>query len=259
MKQKGLLAAPEIWLLSKLQRLIQKITEKNQTCKFHESARAIDSFIINDLSQTYIPITRGELWDEDEDEDQKNRRLAIYTVLSSVLEILDILIHPFCPFTSEYFYQAVFHKKQSILLEGWPSYQEALVDEKIEESFEIMRDVVSLSSAARMKGKLKRRWPLKEAQICVRKGQKAKLEALSELLRTQLNVEKFSIVETESESGLEQISELERLGLPIKAVMELKRKQIGPKVKQHMGKIMEAFNQNTAQRDHIIIAKRRQI
>ena len=243
LKQKGLLAPPEIWLLSKLQRLIQKITEKNHTCKFHESARAIDSFIINDLSQTYIPITRGELWDEDEDEDQKNRRLAIYTVLSSVLEILDILIHPFCPFTSEYFYQAVFHKKQSILLEGWPSYQEALVDEKIEESFEIMRDVVSLSSAARMKGKLKRRWPLKEAQICVRKGQKAKLEALSELLRTQLNVEKFSIVETESESGLEQISELERLGLPIKAVMELKRKQIGPKVKQHMGKIMEAFNQ----------------
>ena len=41
-----------------------------------------------------------------------------------------------------------------------------------------MKDVVSISSAARMKGKLKRRWPLNEAQICVKKNQKAKLEII---------------------------------------------------------------------------------
>ncbi|MDH3794858.1 MAG: class I tRNA ligase family protein, partial [Nitrosopumilus sp.] len=240
-KQNNLLTSPDIWLLSKLQKLIQKMTEKNQACKFHECAKAIDDFIINNLSQIYIPITRGELWDEDEE--KKDRRLSIYAVLNEVLRTLDILIHPFCPFTSEYLYQTVFHEKQSILLDRWPSYQESLVNEKIEESFDIMKDIVSISSAARMKGKLKRRWPLNEAQICVKKDQKIKLESLAELLRSQLNVEKFSIVETEKESGLEQLLELKRLGLPVKAVIELERKRIGPKAKQHMGKLVAAFNE----------------
>jgi len=240
-KQNDLLTSPDIWLLSKLQKLIQILTEKNESCKFHEGAKAIDDFIINNLSQIYIPITRGELWDEDDE--KKNRRLSIYAVLSEVLKTLDILIHPFCPFTSEHLYQSIFPGKQSILLDKWPTYQEDLVNEEIEESFDIMKDVVSISSAARMKGKLKRRWPLNEAQICVKKGQKSKLESLSELLQSQLNVEKFTITETEKESGLEQILELKQLGLPVKGVVELERKRIGPKAKQHMGKLVSTFNE----------------
>lgn len=240
-KQNKLLTSPDIWLLSKLQKLIQTMTEKNQSCKFHESAKTIDDFIINNLSQIYIPITRGELWNEDEK--KKNRRLAIYAVLEKVLKTLDILIHPFCPFTSEYLYQTVFDGKQSILLDKWPETQKELIDEKIEEAFDIMKDVVSVSSAARMKGKLKRRWPLNESKICIKKGQKIKLETLSELLQSQLNVEKFNIIETEQDSGLEQISELEELTLPIKPIIELERKRIGPKAKQHMGKLVSTFSE----------------
>ena len=240
-KQKDLLTSPDIWLLSKLQKLILKITDRNNSCKFHEGAKAIDDFIINNLSQIYIPITRGELWDEDEE--KKERRLAIYAVLGEVLKTLDILIHPFCPFTSEHLYQTVFDGKQSILLDKWPESQESLVNEEIEESFDIMKDVVSVSSAARMKGKLKRRWPLNEAKICVKKGLKSKLESLSELLQSQLNVEKFSVVETEKDSGLEQILELRQLGLPAKPIVELERKRIGPKAKQYMGKLVAKFSE----------------
>lgn len=240
-KESKLLTSPDIWLLSKLQKLIKKITERNNVCKFHEAAKAVDDFIINNLSQIYIPITRGELWDEDES--KKNRRLAIYAVLKEVLKTLDILIHPLCPFTSEYLYQTVFCGKESILLDKWPQYEETLVNEEIEESFDIMKDVVSISSAARMKGKLKRRWPLAQAVICVSKDQKRKLELLSPLLRSQLNVEKFTIFEIEKYSGLEQILELKQLGLPIKPVVELERKRVGPKAKQHMGKLVNAFSE----------------
>ena len=240
-KQKDLLTSPDIWLLSKLQKLILKITDRNNSCKFHEGAKAIDDFIINNLSQIYIPITRGELWDEDEE--KKERRLAIYAVLGQVLKTLDILIHPFCPFTSEHLYQTVFDGEQSILLDKWPESQESLINEEIEESFDIMKDVVSVSSAARMKGKLKRRWPLNEAKICVKKGLKIKLESLSELLQTQLNVEKFTVIETEKESGLEQVLELKELDLPAKPIIELERKRIGPKAKQHMGKLVTKFSE----------------
>jgi isoleucyl-tRNA synthetase len=181
------------------------------------------------------------LWEEDDS--KKNRRLAIYAVLKEVLQTLDILIHPLCPFTSEYLYQTVFDGKQSILLDSWPQYQESLVNEEIEESFDIMKDVISVASAARMKGKLKRRWPLNEAMICVGKGQKEKLESLSALLTAQLNVEKFSIVETEKQSGLEQVLELRHLNLPVKSKVELERKRIGPKAKQHMGALVKNFEE----------------
>jgi len=244
-KQNNLLTEPDIWLLSKLQKLIKTNTERNDICRYHEAAKSLDDFIINNLSQIYIPITRGELWDEDES--KKNRRLAIYAVLNQVLKTLDVLIHPLCPFTSEYLYQSVFGGKQTILLESWPKYQESLVNETIEESFDIMKDVVSVSSAARMKGKLKRRWPLNEAKICVSKGQKEKLESLSDLLSSQLNVEKYEIYETQKESGLEQITELQELGLPIMPVIELERKKIGPKAKQHMGNLVKTFTDTEPQ------------
>jgi len=247
-KENRLLTSPDIWLLSKLQKLIKKITERNEACKFHEAAKAVDDFIINNLSQIYIPITRGELWDEEES--KKSRRLAIYAVLSEVLKTLDILIHPLCPYTSEYLYQTIFDGKKSILLDKWPQYQENLVNEKIEESFDIMKDIVSISAAARMKGKLKRRWPLNEALICVSKGQKQKLESLSSLLMSQLNVEKITVFETEKESGLDQVLELKKLNLPLQSTAELERKRIGPKAKQHMGKLVNAFSETN--KDEII-------
>ncbi|MBI2643249.1 MAG: class I tRNA ligase family protein, partial [Nitrosarchaeum sp.] len=240
-KENKLLTSPDIWLLSKLQKLIKKTTERNETCKFHEAAKAVDDFIINNLSQIYIPITRGELWDEEES--KKNRRLAIYAILKEVLQTLDILIHPLCPFTSEYLYQTVFDGKKSILLDKWPQYQEILVNEEIEESFDIMKDVVSVSSAARMKGKLKRRWPLNEALICVSKGQKQKLESLSPLLMSQLNVEKFTIFEIEKGQGLEQILELKQLNLPVKTILELDKKRVAPRAKQHIVKLSNVFSE----------------
>jgi len=92
-----------------------------------------------------------------------------------------------------------------------------------------------------MKAKLKRRWPLNEAIICVKKSQKDKIERLSDLLLSQINVEKFKIMELENKEGLELLSEMQRLGLPVRPVIEMDRKKIGPKAKQHMGLLLSKF------------------
>ena len=113
-KENQLLSSPDIWLLSKLQKLIKKITEKNESCKYHEAAKAIDDYIINSLK----PDLHSQLQEESCGKKmslKKNRRLAIYAVLKEVLQTLDILIHPLCPFTSEYLYQTVFDGKAKYL------------------------------------------------------------------------------------------------------------------------------------------------
>ena len=137
-------------------------------------------------------MTKPELWNDDES--KKYRRLAIYAILADALQKLDILIHPFSPFTSEYLYLATFDLKKSILLDAWPKPEKSLVNDKIEQAFDLMNEIVSICAAARMNAKLKRRWPLNQAIICVEKDQQQKVELLSELLRTQLNVENYKIV-----------------------------------------------------------------
>src|SRR3972149_1370196 len=238
---KNLLQSSDIWLLSKLQKLIQDSNDLNDKCKFHEAARALDDFIINSLSQIYIPITRVELWDEEES--KKDRRFSIYAVLHEILKTLDILLHPLCPFTSEYLYQTTFAKKKSILLDSWPKVQESLISENIEASFDLLKEVVSVSAAARMKGKLKRRWPLNEALICIQKSEKTKLESLSNLLKSQLNVEKYTIFEIEIQVRLRPSAEHRRQRSPWLLKIELDRKKIGPKAKQLMGALLKKFSE----------------
>ncbi len=237
----GLLTPAESWLLSKLQRLIRDVTELSDRCRLHESARAIENFIINSLSQTYVPITRGELWDEDDS--KRDRRLAIYAVLHEVLSTLDILVHPMCPYTSEYLYLSTFGKNKSILLERWPEPQESLIGDSVEESFDLMRECVSVSAAARMKGRLKRRWQLGEAIICLERGQKGRLESLSGLLVAQLNVERYTIHELESHDGLGQVLEMKRIGLPIRPVVEMERGRVGPKARRLMGPLIKRYQE----------------
>ena len=240
-KDNDLLTSTDIWLLSKLQKTIELSTESNNKCKFHESASAIEDFLINSLSQIYIPITKPELWNDDEN--KKDRRHVIYAIIAESLKTLDILIHPFSPFTSEYLYTTTFGDKKSILLETWPKSTPTLVNESVEESFDIMNEIVSVCAAARMKGKLKRRWPLKHAIICVEKGLQKKIELLSELLQSQLNVEDYKIIELENHEGISEMLEMKKSAVPVIPKIELNRKTIGPKAKQNLGKLLEIFSE----------------
>src|SRR5574340_1845208 len=240
-KDKNLLKESEVWILSKLQKLISSVTESQDKCRFHEASRAIDDYLINAVSQVYIPITREELWADDDS--QKERRFAIYATLSEILETLDILLHPICPFTTQYLHGSMFAEKKNILLGDFPTSKSSLTNDKVEEAFDLMKESVSVSSAARMKGKLKRRWPLDKAIICVEPGQKAKLESLSELLLSQLNVEKYDIVELQKSDGLELVSDLLEKKIPIIPKVELERKKIAPKAKQDMGRLLDKFSQ----------------
>ena len=240
-KNNDMLTSTDIWLLSKLQKTIDLSTKSNNQCKFHESASAIEDFLINSLSQIYIPITKPELWNDDET--KKDRRHVIYAIIAKSLKTLDILIHPFSPFTSEYLYTTIFGDKKSILLESWPKSEHDLVNENIEESFDIMNEIVSVCAAARMKGKLKRRWPLKHAIICVEKGLQKKIELLSELLQSQLNVEDYKVIELENHEGISEMLEMKKSGVPVIPKIELNRKTIGPKAKQNLGKLLEIFSE----------------
>lgn len=240
--QKDVLREQDLWLLAKLQKLIHTVTKKIAECRFHEAARALDDYIINIFSQTYIRITRGEIWNEGES--GRERRLAIYAVLHHALKTLDLIMHPFCPHITEYLWQTALGgngTKPSILLAAWPSYYPEMADCGLEESFDTMLDVISAANAARMAGRLKGRWPLNTAIIFVSDTRRANLAPLSELLKEQLNVEKVVMKEITRWQGHGHILDLMEAGAPITVTTALNARSVGPKAREQMGALIKAF------------------
>jgi isoleucyl-tRNA synthetase len=236
----GLLGLPEIWLLSKLQKLVAEVGEALNRCRFHEAAKAIDAFIINQLSQTYVPITRNIIWDDSPD--NLSRRLAVYAIISHTLMQIDIMLHPLSPFITEYLYTTCFNKEKSILLENWPKSNEKFTNSSAELVFDRIKEIVSVANAARNLAGLKRRWPIKEVIICGQNLKSLELEGMSYVLENQLNTDHYRLVEITAGSQVEKVASLISKEMPIDVDISLIRKNIAPRVRADINKVSEAFD-----------------
>jgi isoleucyl-tRNA synthetase len=156
---------------------------------------------------------------------------------------IDIMLHPYSPFITEYLYLRCFPylKKSSILLEHWPKYEGQLVNTMIEEAFDKSKEVISLANAARMKVQLKRRWPMKEAIICSPDLTFLSVDGISNIIKNQLNVENYALVKIREGTEIVKILSLLENKLPIVPNIELIRKKIAPSVKGDIDKVILAF------------------
>ena len=234
-----LLRIADKWVLSKLEYVINEVTASFQKCRFHEGAKSVEEFVINTLSQTYIPMTRNEIWDDSLE--TLNRRLAIYAVLGHVLRQIDIMIHPFSPYTSDYLYLSCFSDRKSVLLEAWPARNKALIDIKIETVFDKLMEIVSLSNSARMKAKLRRRWPIRKVWICYPAQDHFDLESMPEMLKTQINVQNCIFIQYQNDTYLHKLLSLLDTGVPITPKVRLSKKNIGQKARGDFEKVLMSF------------------
>jgi isoleucyl-tRNA synthetase len=229
----------EKWINSKLQLLIRNVTKSLDTCKFNEGAKSIEDFVINSLSQTYVPFTRDDLWEDNPE--SLERRGVIYTLLGLALRYGDILLHPFSPFISNYLFLMLFMRRKSILLESWPPVIEEDIDLQIESSVGKVREIISLSNSARMKAKIKRRWPISQVVIFLEKDEISQVEHFSDLMKNQLNTDRLEIKSIPRiKSIYDRVRTLLDLGL-IKVTMKLKIKRFAPFVKDRVSLLVTSF------------------
>jgi isoleucyl-tRNA synthetase len=199
----------------------------------------MDAFIINQLSQTYVPMTRNIIWDDSPE--NLDKRLAVYSVIGYVLIQLNIMLHPLSPFITEYLYVTCFNRKKSILLESWPKRDEKLVNSEVESAFDKIKEIVSLANAARNLASLKRRWPIKEVIICGQNLKSLDIEGISDVLRNQLNAGQYRLVQIGTGSQLEKVANLLYTKMPISVSISLVRRNIAPRVKADIDKVAKAF------------------
>ena len=164
---RGLLTTVDRWLLAKLTGTEEEVYRANSRARFNEGARAVEELVITHLSQTYVRLVRAELWKEDAK--AKGRRLAVYAVLGHALRKADELLHPISPFNTEYLYQEVFAPdpwKAPFLAIG-KSRERGLGSRAAELTVDFALKVEEACNSARMKAKLKRRWPLRSVEVLV--------------------------------------------------------------------------------------------
>ena len=176
------------WLLSKYNKLVKSTTEAYEEYDLNKVVRSITDFVSEDLSNWYIRRNRRRFWAHDLDTSKK----AVYKTTYDVLVGLTKLIAPVVPFISEEIYTALTNK-ESVHLAKFPKCDDKLIDEKIEEKMDLVRDLISLGRNVREEAKIKVRQPISEAILDGKN--KNIIGDLTDLIKEELNVKEIKFVD----------------------------------------------------------------
>ncbi len=192
------------WIISRVNTLVKKVSELNKGFRHVKALKEIESFVVNDLSRTYIKLIRDRTWPTYQGEDKKSAQATLYYVLDK----LNRLLAPAIPFFTERMYLGVLGgEKESVHFEEWPEPNEDLISEDLERSMEIVHEIVDAVLSARQKAKLKLRWPIGNVEIISdNEDVKKALENLGDVLLKMVNAKSLGkiageFVEEEFELG----------------------------------------------------------
>ncbi len=174
------------WLLSRLQFLVEEVTSQLDLYEIHKAARAVEAFLINDLSNWYVRRSRRRVWIGGMTDD----KAACYGTLREALSTLAKLCAPLIPFITEHIYQGQRGEDDpvSVHLTDWPAGDPARRDEGLEAAMDVAREVSEAVRAMRAAADIKNRQPLRRI-ILVGEGEAlAATTVLDDLIGEEANV-----------------------------------------------------------------------
>jgi len=210
------------WIISRLQKLIMEVTENVENFNIHKATRAIEEFVIEDLSNWYIRRSRKRLWVEEENED----KLSCYSTLYDVFLTLSKLSAPFIPFLAEVIYQGIRHDdmEESVHLCDYPEVNSSLIDEDMEKAMDVVREIADMGRAIRSRAGVKIRYPLGRAIVVCDENVEKKISPLMGLVKEEINVKsvEFSRDTAEYSKEIEKGDYLIEESEKIKLIMDVR-------------------------------------
>ena len=169
------------WLLSRYNNLLKDVTKAYDEFDLNRVTRLITSFVSDDLSNWYIRRNRNRFWGSELNTSKKSVYITTYEVLVG----LSKMIAPIIPYLSEEMYTKL-TDEYSVHTADFPKYDESLIDLKLEEKMDYVRNLISMGRMVREETKIKVRTPLSEAIIDSKVYNKIK--DLVPLIKEELNV-----------------------------------------------------------------------
>ena len=200
---------PEIdrWILSELHTLIQEVDDAYADYEPTRAARAISDFVQENLSNWYVRLCRRRFWKGDYAQD----KIAAYQTLYTCLVTVAKLGAPIAPFFMDKLYRDLTlatskEKLDSVHLAQFPVSVENFVDKSLESKMLKAQTVSSLVLSLRKKEMIKVRQPLQKVMIPVLDAvQRAEIEAVSDLIKAEVNVKEVVLLDDASGILVKQI------------------------------------------------------
>jgi isoleucyl-tRNA synthetase len=200
---------PEIdrWIISELNTLVKVVDEAYADYEPTKAARAISEFVQENLSNWYVRLCRRRFWKGDYAQD----KIAAYQTLYTCLLTVSKLAAPIAPFFMDKLYRDLTlatkgEKFDSVHLAEFPKYVENFVDKSLESKMQKAQTISSLVLSLRKKEMIKVRQPLQKVMIPVLDaGFRTEIEAVSDLIKAEVNVKEIVLLDDASGILVKQI------------------------------------------------------
>ena len=200
---------PEIdrWILSELHTLIKVVDEAYADYEPTKAARAISDFVQENLSNWYVRLCRRRFWKGEYEKDKIAAYQTLYTCLINVAK----LSAPIAPFFMDKLYRDLVNTTNSeeftsVHLAKFPVSVENFVDKSLESKMMKAQTVSSLVLSLRKKEMIKVRQPLQKVIIpAFDDNFKAEINAVSDLIKAEVNVKEIELLDDASGVLVKQI------------------------------------------------------
>ena len=227
---------PEIdrWILSLLNSLIKEVTEAYEKYEPTRAGRAIQDFVIENLSNWYVRLSRKRYWGGEQTTD----KLSAYQTLYTCLETVAILSSPIAPFYMDRLFtdlnKVTGRYTTDVHLVDFPVANESMIDKQLEERMNMAQQISSMVLGLRRKVQIRVRQPLCKLLIPI----------LNDEMTTQLDAVKNIILSEVNVKEIEYITDT--AGILVKKIKP-NFKTLGPKYGKYMKQIsalVAEMNQN---------------
>lgn len=215
------------WLLSKYNKLVKEVTEAYDEYDLNKVVKLITDFTSIDLSNWYIRRNRDRFWDNLMTTSKKSVYMTTYEVLLG----LSKLIAPIASYTAEEIYTNL-TGNTSVHLSDFPVCNEELIDLKLEEKMDLVRDLISIGRNVREESKIKVRQPISE--ILLDKKKEKVIGELTSLIKEELNVKE--VIYTDDLSTY--------MNFMVKPNFKEVGKIFGKNIKEFSDKLLELSNED---------------
>lgn len=200
---------PEIdrWILSELNTLIKTVDGCYENYEPTQAGRAISDFVNDYLSNWYVRLCRRRFWHGEYTED----KISAYQTLYTCLEVVSQLMSPIAPFYAERLFCDLNNvsgrfEADSVHLTKMPEVNASMIDTDLETRMQLAQQICSLTLSLRKKNNIRVRQPLAKIMIPVAgERQKAQIEAVEDLILSEVNVKEIEYLAEDSNKLVRKI------------------------------------------------------
>lgn len=192
------------WILSKLQNLIKFYTQKMDDYEPTAAARAVETFVNDELSNWYVRLSRRRFWKSEISNDKQ----AAFETLYECLMVCSQLISPISPFIADWLYRNLTEsvrqkaikinsplKHESVHLTDLTKSDENRINLDLERRMDLAQRTSSMVLSLRKAQKIRVRQPLQQILIPVLDPQlKDDLLQVEHLIKSEVNIKEIKYV-----------------------------------------------------------------